>query len=170
MNDIHDIKPVISLEYISRGAVLVIVLVFCAILIGLIVWLIYRYAKKQLAKEKVLEAVSEQKIDYQEIARQKLEKAKEKIKQGQFKEFHLEVASIIREYLNGQFGIEAIDMTSREILSLPQLSSEIKKELRGFFELNDHSKFAGVREEEGVARKVLDAGSIIIELKVKNEA
>lgn len=163
MNDIHDIKPVIRLEYLSRGTILAIVFAFCLILVGLIAWLIYRYAKKRLEGEKIVESLSEQKIDYQEIARQKLEKAKENIRQGQFKDFHLEAALIIREYLSGQFGVEAIDLTSREILNLSQFSFEIKGELRRFFELNDYSKFAGAKEEEGVAREVLNAGFRILE-------
>ena len=82
------------------------------------------------------------------IALAKLENIrKEKIwSRGQIKEFHVQVTDVIREYLENRFGIQAIEMTSSEILGITSTTDEISNEdqlkLRQILEIADAVKFA----------------------------
>ncbi|MDD3685474.1 MAG: hypothetical protein PHE56_01785 [Bacteroidales bacterium] len=82
------------------------------------------------------------------IALAKLEHIrKEKIwSRGQTKEFHVQITDVIREYLENRFGIQAIEMTSSEILEITSKTGEISNEdqikLRQILEIADAVKFA----------------------------
>jgi hypothetical protein len=82
------------------------------------------------------------------IALEKLESIrKEKIwSRGQIKEFHVQVTDVIREYLENRFGIQAIEMTSSEILDITSCTTGIndtdQMKLRQILEIADAVKFA----------------------------
>lgn len=82
------------------------------------------------------------------IALAKLENIrKEKIwSRGQVKEYHVQVTDVIREYLENRFGIQAIEMTSSEILGITSvtigISDEDQIKLSQVLEVADAVKFA----------------------------
>lgn len=68
--------------------------------------------------------------------------------QGMEKEYYTDLADILRNYLNGRFGINAMEMTSREILQTFGCNNEIKEyraDMRSILDMADFVKFAKVR-------------------------
>ena len=60
--------------------------------------------------------------------------------------FHFDVSEVLRQYVEGRFGLNATDLTSEEILpllgSLPGLQPEPAQQLRRFLAATDRVKFA----------------------------
>lgn len=85
-----------------------------------------------------------------EVAEKSLQELKEKKlwEQGLEKEYYTELTDILRRYLYGRFGINAIEMTSRQILyalgANPDLR-EKRKMIRQILDMADFVKFAKVR-------------------------
>lgn len=63
---------------------------------------------------------------------------------GQTKEYFSELTDILRDYLQGRYGIEAMEMTSAEILAALAQVNEHKliEQLRAMFAVSDLAKFA----------------------------
>ena len=101
-----------SLPYI--GGVFII-----AGIVALVLLLIKHFKKKENADEEI----EKPKIPAIITARERLSQLKEANlwQSGKLKEFYTDLTDIAREYLEGQFNIEAIEMTSDEILT------EVKK-------------------------------------------
>lgn len=81
------------------------------------------------------------------IALNELEKLKQKKlwQQGRIKEYHTELTDIVRIYIEGRFGINAMEMISSEILeslSRTELNKELLEKLNQMFFLADMVKFA----------------------------
>jgi hypothetical protein len=80
------------------------------------------------------------------IALRRLEQIRnEKIwKTGQYKEYHVQVTGVLREYLDNRFGLNALEMTSSEILNgiEDNLNSEDYSKLKEMLEIADAVKFA----------------------------
>lgn len=79
-------------------------------------------------------------------ALEKLKKIKnEKIwKSGRYKEYHVAVTNVIREYIDKRFGVYAMEMTSSEILEAleDKIENEVYKKLSQIFTIADAVKFA----------------------------
>lgn len=68
--------------------------------------------------------------------------------QGMEKEYYTDLTDILRDYLSGRFGINAMEMTSREILQAFGRNNEIKEyraDMRNILDMADFVKFAKVR-------------------------
>lgn len=89
-------------------------------LIALILFLVKRFKKREDSNN---EEDSKPKVPAIITAREKMTLLKEANlwQSGKLKEFYTDLTDIVREYLEGQFNIEAIEMTSDEILT------EVKK-------------------------------------------
>lgn len=75
-------------------------------------------------------------------------KAKRLWEQGLEKEYFTELTEILRIYLYGRFGINAMEMTSRQILACLSRNSELKDKrtyFRKILDMADFVKFAKVR-------------------------
>ncbi len=126
--EFRDIKGVMSggyswKEFIPYGIGL---LVIAAIIIG--IWL---YRKR----EKIVELISKPKLPPHEIASQKLEQLRQKQlwQNDRVKEYYTELTDILREYIDGALQIQAIEMTSDELLeALDDSKIEQKAELTSF--------------------------------------
>lgn len=120
------------------------ILIIVILAIGLFLWGMRRYKKQgSFLPQKP------QPTPY-EIAISALRSLKEKKlwEQGMEKEYFTELTDILREYLYGRFGINAMEMTSRQIMaSLGK--NEDTKEKRAYFrkilDMADFVKFAKVR-------------------------
>ena len=98
---------------------------------------------------------------------QKLEQIKtEKIwQQGQIKQFYTQLTDVIREYLSRAYSINAMEMTTDEIVALVKKNKdldEIRIVLKEMLELSDLVKFAKFIPLENENEKaVLDAFMIV---------
>ncbi len=99
---------------------------------------------------------------------------------GKVKEYYSELSDILREYIEGRYGIETMEMTSAEILS--KLSKEVEcaekeqRRAKEFFEIADLAKFAKFTPSpvdcsesfEGVSHFV-DSTKVLIKEQPQNE-
>lgn len=126
-----------------------------AIFLAVIIFLLMIYLRK---KTGLLSALPEVKLPPFEIALAKLENIKnEKLwQQNRHKEYHSELTDVLREYIELNFLVPAMEMTSDEILgqlnSLRKEDKESYNALQQILQLADLVKFAkwnaGTEEHE----------------------
>lgn len=114
-------------------------------LAGLIVWYILKRRKPKLdengqpVKGPVIPPYTKAIGDLESLKQQKLWQA------GKLKEYYSNLTDIAREYIEGQFGVHAVEMTTDEILeevSLLNFDKSIYRNLKDTMELADLVKFA----------------------------
>ena len=141
--DFNDIKPIMQLPFDWRtfGKIAALVLLIWLIL-AVAIYVFVRYWKKKPilpnAKPKVL-------IPAHITALQALDKIKsEKLWQhGREKEFHTQLTDVLRLYIEKRFGINAMEMTSDEILEhLKQNNIDVLNNLKQVLLSADLVKFA----------------------------
>lgn len=120
----------------------VILLIILAIVAFLIAWRKYKKDGKLIGKKYIPTPY--------EVATASLRELKEKKlwEQGMEKEYFTELTDILRLYLYGRFGINAVEMTSRQILAAMKANPEIKDKrpmIRQILNMADFVKFAKVR-------------------------
>lgn len=87
------------------------------------------------------------------------------LEQGQVKEYHIAASDILRTYVEARFRVEALEMTTREVLSglsAAGVDASFRVGLRTFLGACDMVKFAKVRPGEGDSRAALELGRRII--------
>lgn len=142
------------------------------LIIAIIVLILMRFVFNK--KVTILPETPEVVLPAHVVALQKLEQIKtEKIwQQGQIKQFYTDITDVIREYLSGAYGINAMEMTTDEIVALVKKNKdldEIRLVLKDMLELSDLVKFAKfVPLENENEKAVLDA-FIIVEKTTKEE-
>lgn len=113
-------------------------------LIGGLIWLYRRYKREGSLLPKKPEPTP-----YEMAMRNLVElKGKKLWQQGQEKEYFTELTDILREYMYKRFGINALEMTSREIMQALKENAETKDKrayMRQILSLSDFAKFAKVR-------------------------
>ena len=143
------------------------------LVVVIVVLLLMRFVFNK--KVKILPETPEVVLPAHVVALQKLEQIKtEKIwQQGQIKQFYTEVTDVIREYLEGGYDINAMELTTDEIVALVKKNKEldeIRLVLKEMLELSDLVKFAKfVPLENENERMVLNA-FLIVEKTTKEEA
>ena len=108
------------------------------------------------------------------VALQKLEQIKtEKIwQQGQIKQFYTDITDVIREYLENGYEINAMEMTTDEIVALVKKNKEldeIRNVLKEMLELSDLVKFAKFVPLENENEAVVLNAFMIVEKTTKEE-
>jgi hypothetical protein len=142
------------------------------LIIAIIVLLLMRFVFNK--KVTILPETPEVVLPAHVVALQKLEQIKtEKIwQQGQIKQFYTDITDVIREYLSGAYCINAMEMTTDEIVALVKKNKdldEIRLVLKDMLELSDLVKFAKfVPLENENEKAVLDA-FMIVEKTTKEE-
>ena len=124
------------LPYILGGLAILIIAVL----------LVY-YFRKRKKEEPVFKVSSKPKLPPQQIALTALDelRLKKLWQSGQVKEYHTELTDIVRVYLEGKFDINAMEMTTDEImesLENTQVNAQAKDKIRKVFQLADLVKFA----------------------------
>lgn len=119
---------------------------------------------KGLIKEEVISRPPE------EIAKEGLEKlaaeADEILSKGLFKEFYTRVSEILRVFIGRKFNINAIDMTSYELmLSIPEFieKEDVISDLRDFLDEADFVKFAKYLPSIDMAKQMLVKVQMLID-------
>lgn len=116
------------------------------ILAGLIFLIIY-LVKRSKNKEQIVEEEIKPQIPAIITAREKLSALKESNlwQSGRYKDYYTDLTDIAREYLEGQFEIDAIEMTSEEILDEVKkikLDNQVFNKLQNTLTTADLVKFA----------------------------
>lgn len=112
--------------------------------IGGLVWLLRKYRKEGHILPRKPEPTPYEKAHAALVAL----KEKKLWEQGMEKDYFTELTDILRNYLYGRFGINAMEMTSRQILSSLSRNPEIKDKrsyVRQILDMADFVKFAKVR-------------------------
>ncbi len=146
--DIKDIKPPLVppvefdwmiLVYIAAGLLLILAAYY--------IWRKYFAGKqKALVKEAIKPKIPPHVLALESLKRLDEEKLWQN---GQEKLYHIKLSEIIRTYLANRFNIDAIEMTSSEILShfekSKDISTELFDDLKKQFDISDMTKFAKYR-------------------------
>jgi hypothetical protein len=162
-----DIKPLIDAPFTIWEIIDYIYLGLILILLAILGWYLYnKYLKnRQVVKEEV---IYDPKIPADILALEALRKLKdEKIwQQNEFKLYYTKLTDILRIYILRVFNINALDMTSSEIIeSLKNMpfDENIKNELKYILTNSDLVKFAKEKPIPEVNEKVLDYGFSFVE-------
>ena len=145
-DDIKDIKPIMSAPfYWSELFTWVGYGMLALLLLGVIVLLLMKFVFKK--KVPFISETPEPVIPPHIVALTRLEEIKaEKVWQsGNSKAFYTELTDVLRVYLDGRFGINAMEMTSDEILALVKKEpglNEVRAALKDLLTLADLVKFA----------------------------
>lgn len=151
--------PFVLRDFISDAALIIIGLILFLGAAGLLFW--FWWSKRKRTEE---EESSESKLPPYEKALQALEKLKEsKLWQnGQEKEYYTQVTDILRTYIDDRFQINAMEMTSSQIMSVLHRNEEtrlVNKHLKNILEVADFVKFAKMRplpeDNESVMRNAI---------------
>lgn len=119
-----------------------VILGLAIVALGVILYLLYKKNGPKIF-------VARKPIPPYELALQQLRKLKDKhlIENGMAKQFYTEVTDIWRSYLEGRFGISAMEMTSRQILQHLRHNPETHlsaQQMEQILELSDFVKFAAM--------------------------
>lgn len=159
--DIKDVAdpPFVLWDFIPAW---VLWLILAIVLITLATMYVIRY----LRNRKVAEVVApEVKIPPYELAMQALNELRDSKlwQQGQEKSYYTRLVDILREYIDSRFGINAMEMTSTEIMASLRGNKELKevnKYMNEILSMADFVKFAKMRplpdDNERVMRYAFD--------------
>jgi len=157
MTDIHDIKPLEilvadwSLLFYILGAVLILAVIGTAIYY----WKKYRNRKQVSVEVTVLP---------HEAALRLLD-ALSDVENLDAKAFYFSLSSILRTYIQDRYGVNALEMTTEELLpkiDLLGINSEMHQELKALLRSTDPVKFAGVPAAVSKMRQDLDFVRIFV--------
>jgi hypothetical protein len=117
------------------------------LVIGLFVYLVWRYLKQKQAQKPLPVVKPKPKIKPHITALKELEKLRQKKlwEQGKTKNYYTELTDIVRIYIDGQWDIGAMEMVTSEIMDAlknTEIHQEVMKRLRDAFYLADLVKFA----------------------------
>lgn len=87
------------------------------------------------------------------------------LERGQVKEYHIAASDILRTYVEARFRVDALEMTTREVLdglSSVRADPQFRVGLRTFLEACDLVKFAKARPDAEASKHVLELGRRII--------
>jgi len=161
--DIRDIRGPLGIP-IARW-----ILAMWLVLPWLAVALVYLLAKRLRPKGKDTPrpALGEPARPAHEVALEALEALERSglLERGQVKEYHIAASDILRTYVEARFRVEALEMTTREVLEgLAQagVGTEVRDALRRFLEACDLVKFAKARPDADTSRATVGLGREIV--------
>ncbi len=148
-SDVADIKdvekpPFVLWDYLPDWLWIVLLVV---ILLALAVFLFVKFHKKKQSSEVV---VPEKKIPPYELAMQLLQelRSSQLWQKGEEKQYYTRLVDILREYIDNRFGINAMEMTSAQIIEALQRNKELRdvnKYINDILSMADFVKFAKMR-------------------------
>ena len=143
MEDIHGIRPPVSVGF--DPAILKIILIVSGVVILLILLflLIKKYWKKKLTDD--LKYLPEP-LPAFEAAIKQLDRLMQNLVPDP-RLFYFDLTAVLRNYIGRSFNINAIEMTSQEFiknLNLFDIDPEIKNGISKFLNLSDSFRYAGI--------------------------
>jgi len=91
------------------------------------------------------------------------------LERGQVKEYHITASDILRTYVEARFRVDALEMTTREVLdglSAVGADPQLRVGLRTFLEACDLVKFAKARPDAEASKSALELARRIIKESV----
>jgi len=88
------------------------------------------------------------------------------LERGEVKEYHIQVSEILRRYVEGRFRVQALEMTTRDVLAGMEkvgVEAPIRERFRSFLDRCDMVKFAKQRPDAEASREVLALGRRLVE-------
>ncbi|MBN1900673.1 hypothetical protein JW926_05020 [Candidatus Sumerlaeota bacterium] len=162
--DIRDIKSPLSIpakpylrNFLIGSGVLLLVLLIAAYLIRR-----HLLSRKKREPEEWVPPRPIEEIALEEIAT--LEKSS-LLEEGKIKEYYTRISEIIRVYLGRRYRVNAIDLTSYELLRAleeKEIHDEAFKILEGFFDTCDLVKFAKFKPDQSLHRAVMEKARFIV--------
>lgn len=149
--------------------------VIAFLILLLIIDLIFLYWRMRKKKEGAEKIDPEDLLPPHEKALKALEQLKEEKlwQSGMEKQYYTQITDILREYIDKRFGINAMEMTSSEILHLLKKKEEARSvynELQLILEVSDFVKFAKMRPAPDENEKSMrDAADFIVCTKEKEK-
>lgn len=143
-----------------------------------LIWYYFSRIKKK-AKEEVISTPS---IPTHDLAMQRLLNLEEKKlwQGGKFKDYHVRLSEIVREYLENRYNILALEQTTEEILAdlkPVRMDQEIRANLNDLLQLMDLVKFAKMQplDSENLAvmkwsKQLIDSTKLVENEKAKEDS
>ena len=142
---IKDIEDIMKVPLTFKEILPWILLVLGLVALG---FGIYYLVKRLKNRQSIIPVRKEPEVPAETVALEKLEELRVAAlwKSGRIKEYHTELTDILRQYLEKQFGVEAAEMTSEQILDavleIRDLPTSISDKLRQILQTADMVKFA----------------------------
>lgn len=165
--ELEPIKDIVKEEWTFVDDVLPILMIIGAvILLAVVGWFLYKKLKKQPEKQ------ATQRIIIQPphiVAVEKLAvlKNKDLWQKGEIKEYYSELSYILREYLEKQMNIPALESTTDELMSIlskRSLSDNLLENIQDLLQTADLVKFAKVTPPDSVHDKFWYYASEVVEV------
>lgn len=168
-NAITDIKNVYKPPFDWAGFLTVVAYVLLGLVaVALIVWLIWKIAKKQQIEDETLTTEPVDPRPAHEIALDELDRLRQKQlwQIGRNKEYHTEITEILRRYIQRRYSISAMELPSEELLDELKGESLLKNKkdefslISNILSLADLVKFAKftplAADNENAMRKAVE--------------
>ncbi|MBM4185036.1 MAG: protein BatD [Gemmatimonadetes bacterium] len=87
------------------------------------------------------------------------------LERGQVKEYHIEASDILRTYAGARFGVDALELTTYEVLAALEAAgadARFREGLGAFLSQCDLVKFAKVRPGADASKQLLDLGRRVV--------
>lgn len=162
--DIRDIKPPLA---IPRNWLLVAVWLFAGAALIVVAWWLYRRFLRGREATEPATSLAPPRPPH-EIAFEALDALanSDLLERGDVKQYHIEISEIIRTYLEGRYGIPAMEMTSEDVLwelQRDQLRETVYDRLSEFFVRCDLVKFAKSRPNVQASRELMPVARAIVD-------
>lgn len=162
--DVRDIKnvaepPFVLWDFMPTWAWVLLIVLLVA---GVLAYLAVKFFKNRKVEEVL---TPQQRLSPYEYAMQQLTELRDSSlwQQGQEKQYYTRLVDVLREYIDGRFGISAMEMTSSEIIMALKRNkeyAEVNKHLDEILAMADFVKFAKMRplpdDNERVMRRAID--------------
>ncbi|MBR4070902.1 MAG: DUF4381 family protein, partial [Bacteroidaceae bacterium] len=170
--DVKDIKDVVAPPFVLWDFVPVWLLVLIGViaLLAVAAFFAIKYFKNRKVEEEIPVA---KRIPPYELAMQELQQLRESKlwQQGQEKQYYTRLVDILREYIDNRFGINAMEMTSSQILAALQRNKdtkEVNKYLNEILSMADFVKFAKMRPLQMITSALCVKHLILLNSPVRN--
>ena len=165
--ELEPIKDIVKEEWTFVDDVLpILMIVGAVILLGVAGWFLYKKLKKQ-PERNVLQRVIIQPPHIVAIEKLTILKNKNLWQNGEIKQYYSELSYILREYLEKQLNIPALESTTDElmgILSKRQLLDNLLENVQDLLQTADLVKFAKVTPPENVHDKFWYYAAEVVEV------
>jgi len=152
MTDIHDIKPLVAVPVPVSPAVIALWTAIILLAAGAVLGGWYLWKKRGKTPVEEIEAM----LSPEDAALSQLKALSPDTAQGRI--FYFRLSAILRQYLQGRFGIDGLEMTTEELLPHVEamtLDRDLKRDMKRFLISCDPVKFAGAPTQRDLMEKDL---------------
>jgi len=164
-SDIKDVKPPVSMALTWREIVLPVAAI---IVIAILLWLAIRYMRSRRRRVQVtVEEVETRPPHLVAMERLRSIEGKRLWQRGLLKPYYTEVTEVIRNYIDGRYGVPALEMTTEEILHRLEsikIPSHTRNDLEMMLSRSDLVKFAKYRALPEENEETLQRAFSVVEI------